>query len=127
MIVVDSSFLVAFFHNNDSQHEKAIEDMKKYDEGKEEFLITEHVLGETATVLLYYNGLKAANDFLEFSKDKCSIQGWDNEDFEATLKTFKNQKNQLSYIDCTVVYLARFLHIPVACYDKNILKAIESK
>ena len=99
--------------------------MKKYDEQKQEFLITEHILGETATVLLYYNGLNAAIEFIDFSKQNCRIQNWDNEDFHTTLKYFKEQKNNLSYIDASIIYLAKLLHTPVACYDQNIMKEIE--
>ncbi|MBI2079501.1 type II toxin-antitoxin system VapC family toxin [Candidatus Micrarchaeota archaeon] len=127
MIIVDSSFLIAFFHDQDSQHEKALSDMRGYDEQKEDFLITEHVLGEAATVLLYYKGLPSAETFLDFTEQKCKIKNLSNDDFQATLHTFKNQKNEISYIDASVVYLAKFLQLPVACYDENILKEINRK
>ena len=127
MILVDSSFLIAFFHKKDSQHEKAIQDMKNYDEQKEDFLISEHVLGETATVLLYYNGLNATKQFLDFAQEKCTIPEWDSGDLHSALLIFKNQKNELSYIDTSVVYLARFLKLPVACYDSKILKEIRGE
>ena len=124
MILTDSSFLVAFFNENDNQHLRAIGDMKKYDEEKQEFLVTEHILGETATVLLYRNGVVAAKEFLDFAQEKCTVQRWESEDMHATLKRFKEQKYEISYIDASIVYLAKFLHLPVACYDENILKEI---
>lgn len=127
MIIADSSFLVAFFNKKDSQHQKAIDDMKKFDETNEEFVITEHVLGETATVLLYQNGLEAAVRFIDFSREKCSIQGWDADDFQASLSCFKEQARKLSYIDSTLVYLSGVLRCRVATYDENILKEIERK
>ncbi|MFA6530222.1 MAG: PIN domain-containing protein [Candidatus Micrarchaeia archaeon] len=125
MILLDTSFLVAFFKEDDSQHEKSIQDMKRYEQNKEEMLITEHVLGETATVLLYYHGLSAATCFLDFTKEKCIIQKWDKGDMEAALKVFREQKNQLSYIDACLVYLGRFSRIRVATYDEKILKEIK--
>lgn len=125
MIILDSSFLIAFFKEDDSRHEQAVQDMKKYDENKEEMLITEHVMGETATVLLYYNGLNAAIRFLDFTREKCRIRGWDGDDFKETLKYFKKQGHQLSYIDASIVYLVRLLRLPVACYDEDILKEIK--
>lgn len=127
MIIVDSSFLVAFFNSEDDCHDKAIQEMKKYDEKKEEFMITEHILGETATVILYKKGLDAAKEFLDFAQQKCFIQGWENDDFQATLKYFKNQKHQLSYIDASIVFLARFLQCPVATYDEDIIKEIKKE
>lgn len=125
MIILDSSFLIAFFKEDDSQHGQAVQDMKKYDENKEQMLITEHIMGETATVLLYYNGLDAAIEFLDFARDKCIIRNWNNEDFDSTLRHFKEQKHELSYIDASIVYLARLLRLPVACYDKDILDEIK--
>ena len=127
MILVDSSFLVAFFNKDDAQHDKAIENMKKLDEDQEEFLITEQVLGETATVLLYRNGLDAAKLFLEFSKEKCIIQDWSDKDFAGALEIFENQTLQLSYVDSTLVHLAKILMVDLVCYYTNILKSIQRK
>ncbi|MEK6981628.1 MAG: PIN domain-containing protein [Candidatus Micrarchaeota archaeon] len=127
MILADSSFLVAFFHEKDSQHDKAIKDMKEYEEKKIDLMITEHILGETATVLLYYNGLNAAKTFLEYAEENFFVQHWELEDRLSTLKEFKNQQFKLSYIDASIVFLAKFLQMPVACYDENILKAIKYK
>lgn len=127
MIILDSSFLIAFFKEDDRQHGQAVQDMKKYDENKEEMLITEHVMGETATVLLYYNGLDAAIGFLDFAREKCIIQNWDREEFHSALRYFREQKHELSYIDASIVYMAIFLHLPVACYDKDILDEIKER
>lgn len=124
MIIVDSSFLIAFFNPSDTQHQNAIQDMKRYDNNKEEFLITEHVLSEIATVLLYKNGLEAATIFLDFAQEKCKLQIWDKGDRLATLEYFKDQKYELSYIDASIIYLAKFLGLSVACYDHNILKEL---
>ena len=127
MIIPDSSFLVAFFDETDSQHQKAVEEMKRYDELREEFLITEHILGEIATVLSYHNGLEAAVKFLSFSREKCTLHNWTEEDFNASIEVFSNQTRDLSYIDATIIHLARVLHLPVACYDEDLLKEIDKK
>lgn len=127
MIVADSSFLVAFFDEADSQHKKAVEDMKYIEEKKVDIMVSEHVLGETATILLYHASLGAAKLFLDYAQENFEIDPADGEHMPATIKIFINQNRQLSYIDASVVLLAKFLHLPVICYDENILKEIGSR
>lgn len=119
--------MVAFFNKTDSQHQKAVADMRAYDEAKEEFVITEHVLGEAATVILYQKGLGAAASFIDFTREKCMIQPWDGTDFQNAVVCFKKQKSQMSYIDATLVYLSGMLNCRIATYDANILKEIGRK
>ncbi len=126
MIIADSSFLVAFFDEADNQHKRAFEDMKQIEERQLDILVSEHVLGETATVLLYHAGLEKAKLFLEYAQENFQIDPVDGEHRQATIRIFVNQNRQLSYIDASVVLLAKFLHLPVACYDENILKEIKS-
>ena len=122
MILADSSFLVAFFDKTDSQHEKAVADMKKIEEQALDILVNEHVLGETATVLLYRAGLNSAKIFLNYAEENFKIEC--GEYRQAIFKIFSDQKRQLSYIDASVIHLSRFLRVPVICYDENILKEI---
>lgn len=126
MIIADSSFLVAFFDKTDSQHEKAVAGMKAIEEKEIDILVNEHVLGEAATVLLYHAGLDAAKTFLQYAQENFEIEPIDGEYRQATIKVFSNQNRQLSYIDASVVHLASFLRLPVACYDENILKEIKN-
>ena len=125
MIIADSSFLVAFFDETDNQHKKAVEDMKRIEGENIDIMVNEHVLGETATVLLYHNGIEAAKIFLLYAKENFEIDTIDGEYRYATIEIFINQNKKLSYIDASVVHLARFLQLPIACYDENILKEIK--
>ena len=127
MIVVDSSFLVALFHEKDEFHKKAIEDMRNYEKKRERFIISEHVLGETATVLLYYAGLKKAVSFIEYVVEYFEVHKNSEDYFQSVLSVFKKQKHELSYVDASVVSLANFYRCPAATYDKNILKEISTK
>ncbi|MBI5223133.1 PIN domain-containing protein [Candidatus Micrarchaeota archaeon] len=127
MILADSSFLIAFFDEADSQHEKAVKDMKKIEESSLDILVSEHVLGETATVLLYHAGLDSAKAFVEYAQENFIIDPADGEYRLATTTIFINQQWQLSYIDASVVFLAKFLRSDVICYDEKILKEINRK
>lgn len=126
MIVLDSSFLVALFDESDSLHQKAVEEMKEYEQKGEQFAISESILGETATVILYKAGLKQASAFLDYAGEYFNIFWIDGkEEVLGIISTFKKQKHQLSYADATVIYICRRTGGKAACYDKNILKELE--
>lgn len=126
MIVLDSSFLVALFDESDSLHKKAVEEMKEYENGGEHFAISESILGETATVILYHAGLKQASAFLDYANENFSIFWTDGkEEILGITSIFRNQKRQISYADATVIYICRRVGGRPAAYDKNILKELE--
>ncbi|MFP3950495.1 MAG: type II toxin-antitoxin system VapC family toxin [Candidatus Micrarchaeia archaeon] len=128
MIVLDSSFLVALFDESDSFHKKAIKDMQEYEKKGEQFAISESILGETATVILYHSGLKQASAFLDFANENFSILWTDGkEELSGISVVFKNQKRQLSYADSSVVYFCRRAGGNPATYDKNILRELEPR
>lgn len=126
MIVLDSSFLVALFDESDSLHEKAVGDMKEYEGRGERFAITESILGETATVILYHAGLGQASAFLDYAKENFSILWpYSDEELFGIISTFKSQGRQISYADASVVYFCRCFGCASASYDKNILRELE--
>ncbi|MBI5051365.1 PIN domain-containing protein [Candidatus Micrarchaeota archaeon] len=125
MILLDTSFLVAFFNEEDSQHQKALEDMKNVE--KEIQLLSNYVALETATVLRNKKDLRLACDFLEGirAKDKLRIYTLNELDFEGTYKIFRNQKSSLSFIDASIVYLALETNSKIATYDSDISDEIK--
>ena len=126
MIVLDSSFLVALFDESDSLNKKAIKDMQEYESRGEHFAISESILGETATVILYHAGLKQASAFLDFANENFSVLWTDGkEELSGIISIFRSQKRQLSYADSSVVYFCRRAGGKPAAYDKNILKELE--
>lgn len=126
MIVLDSSFLVALFDESDSLHKKAVEDMREYEKKGEQFAISESILGETATVILYHAGLKQASAFLDYANENFSVFWTDGkEELSGIISIFKAQRRQLSYADASVIYFCRRVGGKPAAYDKNILKELE--
>jgi predicted nucleic acid-binding protein len=125
MIILDSSFLVALFDESDSLHEKAIEEMKEYENAGQGFTISESVLGETATIILYHAGLKQASAFLEYAIENFGIFWIDaKEELLGIISIFRRQKRQLSYADSTVVYLCMRMGGRAATYDKNMQREL---
>jgi predicted nucleic acid-binding protein len=127
MIILDSSFLVALFHEGDALHGKALEDVKVFESLKERFVICDHVLGETATALLYNADMARSKAFIDYALENYDLFLPQKDDLDQILEIFLEQKKEISVVDASVVYLARNLHGKVACYDKNVLKQIESK
>jgi predicted nucleic acid-binding protein len=126
VIFLDSSFLVAFFDESDSLHGKAVEEMREYEKAGEHFALSESILGETATVILYHAGLKQASAFLDYAGENFSIFWIDTkEELSGISSIFKRQKRQLSYADSAVVYICRRMCCGAATYDKNILRELE--
>ena len=107
MIVLDTSFLVAFFNEEDSLHTKALADMREVE--KEQQLISDYVALETATVLNYKKSHEVAMKFLEVIKQKSgvTIHYFDPGDFESISEIFRQQRGQLSFIDASVIYLSK--------------------
>lgn len=118
-MIVDSSFLISFYTQKDSNHEKAHKLM-----GEHEYflLFPDYVVAETATVLLYKNNLRISKMFLETVENTKTIKILESKpfDFLDILHIFKNQKKQLSFVDACVVYHATRMGLGVLCFDKNI-------
>ncbi len=126
MIVLDTSFLVALFNDEDSFHSKALSDFVEVE--NEIQLISDYIALETATVLRNKKGLSAAVSFLNGiqATKKIEIHHFDTSEFQLISKIFKEQVEQISFIDASVIYLAKQTNSTVATYDKGILKYVPS-
>ncbi len=122
MVIIDSSVWVAFFNENDSQHNKA---KKVFNELKTKVILPEYIFMEVATILLIKAGKKIAVKFMEISQDNFDIEIYlsDEELFLNTAKLFKNsQKSKLSFVDVSLLFLSASCKI--ITFDKNLQKAI---
>jgi len=124
MIVLDSSFLVALFHDGDALHARALEDAKRLESLKERFIISDYVLGETATVLRYNADLVRSKVFIEYALDNYDLFLTQKDDLVQILDIFLKQKKEIGVVDASVIFLARNLHGTLACYDKDLLSQV---
>jgi predicted nucleic acid-binding protein len=124
-MILDTSFLISFYAQDDKNHQTAVELMKAID--GERLLILDQILGETATVLLYKKGIDAANKFIETVTDNETITlVYSSEiDFYENVGTFQNQKKQLSFIDASLVNLALKMNDEILTFDENMKKELE--
>lgn len=120
MILLDTSFIVSFYNTKDQNHEKAKSVMDKLLKGSYgEFYITDYIFDECATVMLARLKDVEKTTFIgEDIKNIVNILKIDENCFDESWKTFKNQKNTLlSFTDCStlsvmvdrrIIYLATF-------------------
>ena len=125
MRIADTSFLFAFYHESDLKHQKAVELMKLYE--KDGVLISDYILGETATLLLYRNSLEASLTFIKKAQETQTVKilKFSEPDFEGILEVFKNQKHEIGFIDASVVYLARTMGLDILSFDGNMWEEIK--
>lgn len=105
MILLDTSFLVALFHSQDSQHRRAKEIQARLKNQK--LLLTEYVLLELSTILALRGSVHEAHQAVqslleaeETSFFPCSVL------FPATMsKMFSQKKYALSFVDTSLIVL----------------------
>jgi len=110
VIVLDSSFLVAYHNSRDAHHDAAAEVMAEFLDGKwGQGLLLEYVFLEVVTVLMARRGPRVASEVAdvllgarELDFVPCS------ELFVNAVETFQKQtRTRLSFVDATIVNTAR--------------------
>ena len=129
MIVLDSSFLVAYHNTRDTHHKAAAEVMARFLDGEwGRGLLLEYVFLEVVTVLMARCGARVASDVAdvllaarELDLVPCS------ELFIEAVETFRSQKQtRLSFVDATIVNVARDrAHGLVATFDRELASVRE--
>lgn len=125
-MIVDTSFLYAYYNSDDTHHNEAMNKLKEFNGT---LIISDYILGEMLTLFLYKKSLAAAHLFIEtvYDNEAFEVIHFSPLDFQSILETFKSQKRQLSFIDASVVYLAKTMNLDVLTFDQNILKEIKTK
>lgn len=124
MVLLDTSFLYAYFNSDDPHHVEAL--------GFVDFLDTQiavipiEVVQELMTVISYKLDSAKALEVVQLLFDKnfpIQILYSDENTFKNTWKTFKVlAKSKLSYVDCLLLNLAKELGLKIMTFDKGILK-----
>jgi predicted nucleic acid-binding protein len=109
MIVIDSSFLIAYYNARDAHHPTATQLMARFLDGEwgRGFLL-EYVFLEVVTVLAARRGLAAASAASQILLQASEMEFVACSDFFVqTLHVFRNQSGTLSFTDAAIVSVAR--------------------
>lgn len=127
MIIFDSSVWVALFNDKDSQHEKAKNLIVSANKNSRDVIVLpEHIVAETASVLLLKSGKETAVAFLEATIDnfRSKILLSDPELFWGTFSLFREKENKkLSFVDVSLLFLSS--KYEVVSFDRELEKAIK--
>ncbi len=126
-VLIDSSIWIAYFDKDDShtEHAKKILDELKSDASI--LLLTDYVIQEVTTVLLYKNKPTLAEHFIEYLDDEPLIE---IVSIDALLlrKTMqfaktKNWRPKLSLTDWSLLFLADTLNLRLSTFDRQLNNA----
>lgn len=123
--LIDSNVLVAFFHEDDSLHEKAL---KATFATPRPLIIHEYVMLETATILMLRAGKALADTFIRtvLGNADFSILHSTTPTFLLAIKSFMGSKTkQLSFADAALLALSPAYS--VLTFDDALNRAIKKK
>jgi predicted nucleic acid-binding protein len=124
-ILIDSNVLVAFFHEDDSQHEKAL---KVTLAAPRPLIVHEYVVLETATILMLRAGKGIADTFIRtvLGNADFSLLHSTTPTFLLAMKSFIGHKTkQLSFVDAALLALSPAYS--VLTFDEALNRAIKKK
>ncbi|MBI3412702.1 MAG: type II toxin-antitoxin system VapC family toxin [Candidatus Aenigmarchaeota archaeon] len=129
MIILDSSFIVAYYNTADNNHKKAVEVMKVLGAGEYgDILITDYVFDETVTVA--FVRLKSLRKTVEIGDDMgrfAKIIYIEKGVFEGAWELFKNQLDtKFSFTDCSSLAIMKKEGINnIVTFDEDFKKIKE--
>ena len=127
MILLDTSVIISFFNEEDVLHGKAVEKFAEFEKEGRNLAVSSYILNEAATIMLRKGGLERAKKMLDFLVDyeRLEVFHVDGEGFFEVVAAFKAQDDGLSFVDCSIVWMAKAHAFEVATFDKNLLERLE--
>ena len=126
MIFLDSSFLVAYGVNRDSNHERATKIIGEIVSGKYgKVFSSDYILDEAVTVALVRSkSLANAVSVGETIKESTNMIKLDQSEFEESWNAFKLQSgSRFSFTDCTIIsIMKKYGILNLATFDEEFKK-----
>jgi predicted nucleic acid-binding protein len=113
-IFVDTGGFFATFVEKDPAHKKALAEVGKLKTGKSQWITTDYVLDETATLLMARGFHDQAVALLElnYASKALQVEWLDSRRFEAAVRIFSRYSDQkFSFTDCTSFAIMKELKI----------------
>ncbi len=127
--VLDSSFLIALFIEDDPHHVKAMRDGEAGARAGESWMVPDPILFETLTVIRYEQGASAAKTAFNqlMSNRNIQIYTFSARERLEILEMFLASSYSISSADASVAFLCRRLGSPAFAYDENLLKVLANQ
>lgn len=129
--LVDSSVWIAYFDKDDIHARAAQKTLEELNQNSATLLLTDYVIQEIITVLLYKNKPQLAERFMEYLDDEESteIVSIDALLLKRTMEFAKLKKwrPKLSLTDWSLLFLANTLNLPLYTFDVQLDHACRKK
>ena len=128
MRILDSSVLVAIYHERDVHHSK-VEGLLKTIPEDEPVLLSDYLVNETVSVVLRKAGLAKAKEMLAIllENQQFRIHHTTEEEFDDIVRCFKSQSSTLSFVDCSILCLSKYMKCSVETFDKTLQDEIKKR
>lgn len=130
-VLIGSSVWIAYFDKDDSHAERAKKILNELTESSAILLLTDYMIQEIITVLLYKNKPKLAECFMEYLEDEPSaeILSIDASLLQKTMRfaKSKNWRPKLSLTDWSLFTLASTLNLTLYTFDGQLNHAVKKK
>jgi predicted nucleic acid-binding protein len=124
MIMLDTSFVVAYFNTRDQNHDLAIKTAKTLASQNREIFITDYIFGEIVTVsFLRLKNVGKTTRIGKLILASCNLIYVEKNIFEYAWEIFSKQNLRLSFTDCTTIAAMQSQKIQkIATFDSDFTK-----
>lgn len=124
MVMLDTSFVVAYYNTRDQNHDLAAKTAKSLAAQNHPLYITDYIFGEIITVSFFK--LKNLGKAVHIGKtvlESCNLLHTEKDTFEQAWKIFSEQNLRLSFVDCTTIATMQGQKIhKIATFDGDFSK-----
>ena len=124
MIMLDTSFVVAYYNTRDQNHDVAVKIAKILANQNSELYITDYIFGEIVTVsFVKLKNLRKAIHIGKTILESCNLLHVEKGIFEHAWRIFSEQKLRLSFVDCATIATMESQKIQkIATFDGDFSK-----
>lgn len=126
MTLVDSSVWVGLMNKEDAHYARAISDFESLKSKGERIMVSDYVIVEVSSVIMRQGGKVALLDFLKRLESDRAIEivNTGGETLQALIRAFRNFPKGLSFVDASLLIVARDLGEKLLTYDEELKKAV---
>lgn len=122
--IVDANIWIAYFDITDSLSSRAKKHILDFETSRQPVLLTDFIIQEVVTVLLYKNMSKSVQQFMRYihEQDYIEIVSIDTELWDNTIQFIEGRKftPKLSLTDWSLLFLANTYNFLLVTFDKQL-------